>query len=360
MSSADRRETAATSAYWLHTWPRRYGFALMTVAMATLLRLALIKVIGANVLFIPFYPAILLVASTAGLAPAVFAVVLSTLAAKYFFFGLVHPPALGLPHNMNGLMLFTAAGVGISVVTDIYRRGTRRVAELETAIDGLEEMIAVVDRNYRYVIANRALLNYRGMKREELLGRRIQDVLSSGVFETTVKEKLDECFQGKIVQYEMRYRYPGRGERDLLISYFPMEGPGGIDRVTSVLQDVTDRKEAERSLRLFRRLMDHSNDAVEVVDPETLRFLDVNEKACKDLGYTREELLSLTVYDIDPNADESCHTAVLEKLMESGFVVKETVHRRKDGSTFPVETSLKYVSLDRNYVVAVTRDISDR
>jgi hypothetical protein len=54
MSSADRRETAATSAYWLYAWPRRYGFALMIVAVATLLRLALIKVIGANVLFVLF------------------------------------------------------------------------------------------------------------------------------------------------------------------------------------------------------------------------------------------------------------------------------------------------------------------
>ena len=180
-------------------------------------------------------------------------------------------------------------------------------------------MITVVDRNYCYVIANRAFLN-RGMKREEVLGRRIQDELSSGVFETTVKEKLDECFQGKIVQYEMQYRYPVRGERDLLISYFPIEGPGGIERVTSVLQDITDRKEAERSRKLFRTLIDHCNDAVKVLDPKTLRFLDVNEKACNDLGYTREELLSLTVYDIDPNADKSCHEKVLEKLKGSGFV----------------------------------------
>ena len=49
------------------------------------------------------------------------------------------------------------------------------------------------------------------MKREELLGRRIPDVLNPGVFETTLKNKLDECFQGKIVQFEMRYTYGSRG-----------------------------------------------------------------------------------------------------------------------------------------------------
>jgi PAS domain-containing protein len=90
------------------------------------------------------------------------------------------------------------------------------------------------------------------------------------------------------VQYEMRYQYPDHGERDLLISYFPIAGPSGIDRVACVLQDITRLRAADRSLRLFRTLIDQSNDAVEVVDPETLSFLGVNEKACRDLGYARE------------------------------------------------------------------------
>ncbi len=50
----------------------------------------------------------------------------------------------------------------------------------------------------------------------------------------------------------------------------------------------------------------------------------------------------------------------MERLRRAGYVVKEAVHRRKDGTTFPVETSLKYVELDRSFVVAVSRDISDR
>ena len=106
----------------------------MMVAVATLLRFALAEVIGANLLFVLFYPTILLVAWMAGLAPAVFAVALSALLTKYFFFGLVHPAVLGLPHNANGSMLFTAVGIGISGVTDIYRQRTRKVAEFETAI----------------------------------------------------------------------------------------------------------------------------------------------------------------------------------------------------------------------------------
>ena len=360
MSFADRREAIRRSLYFLHTWPRRYGLALIAVAGASLLRYALSKLLGANLPFLLFYPAIWLVAWMAGLGPGVFAVALSEVSAVYLLFGPANTSALGLPLNPNGLILFSIAGVALSALTDTYRKRAQRLQGFERAVEGLEEMIAVVDHDYRFVIANRAFLNYRNLERRDLIGRRVGETLNPGVFETTIKAKLDECLQGKIVQYEMRYRYPERGERDLFITYFPIQGPGGVNRVASVLQDITERKRSEQSLRLFRTLIDQSNDAVQVIDPETLRFLDVNERACKDLGYTREELLSLTVYDIDPGADEACHATVLGKLRDAGSVVKQTVHRRKDGLTFPVETSLKYVSLERDYVVAVSRDITDR
>ncbi|HEV2730457.1 MAG TPA: sigma 54-interacting transcriptional regulator, partial [Terriglobales bacterium] len=124
-----------------------------------------------------------------------------------------------------------------------------RLREYEKALEGLEEMIVVVDREYRYVIANRAYLKYRQMEKEQLVGRRVSEAFNKEDFEATIKPKLDECFQGRVVKYEMRYTYPQLGERDLLISYFPVEGPAGIDRVACVLQDITERKQAENSLR---------------------------------------------------------------------------------------------------------------
>jgi formate hydrogenlyase transcriptional activator len=69
------------------------------------------------------------------------------------------------------------------------------------------------------------------------------------VFETVVKQKFDEALQGNVVRYEMKYVYPELGERDLAISYFPIEERGQIDRVACVLQDVTRRKRAEEALR---------------------------------------------------------------------------------------------------------------
>jgi PAS domain S-box-containing protein len=125
-------------------------------------------------------------------------------------------------------------------------------------------------------------------------------------------------------------------------------------------RDITERKRAEQSLLLFRMLIDQSNDAIEVIDPETLRFIDINGRACLDLGYSRKKLLSMSVYDVDPFVDELMSARVAGKFENSGSAVFESFHRRKDGSTFPVEVSIKQVRLDRVYSVSVVRDITER
>jgi PAS domain S-box-containing protein len=135
---------------------------------------------------------------------------------------------------------------------------------------------------------------------------------------------------------------------------------GDTQRMLGIAVDITERRQVQEALHLFRKLIDQSNDAIEVVDPETLRFLDVNESACRDLGYTRDEILSLHVPDIDPLLNEPSRARIAGELDQSGFVTFESVHRRKDGSTFPVEINLKRVELDRVYNVNIVRDITKR
>jgi len=74
-----------------------------------------------------------------------------------------------------------------------------------------------------------------------------------------------------------------------------------------MVDDITEDKLAAEALRkanvdlsLFRKLLDNSSDAIEVIEPVTSRFLDVNETACRTLGYSREELLAMSIFDIDP------------------------------------------------------------
>jgi formate hydrogenlyase transcriptional activator len=283
--------------------------------------------------------------------------------------------------NMRRVRLDREYDVSISRDITARKRTEERLREFERVVENLEEMIVVVNREYRYVLANRAFLSYRGMTKEQLVGRLIAELLNPGVFETVAKEKLDECFQGKVVNYELRYRYPEMGERDLSITYLPVEGATGIDRVACVVRDVTEQKRAEEMLRatneqllktareqertlheltLFRTLLDQSNDAIKVIDPQTLRFLDVNERACLELGYSREELLSMTSLDIDGDVDERLRKQAEQQVRESGFAILERVHRRKDGTTFPVEVNMRLVRLDREYGVSIARDITVR
>jgi PAS domain S-box-containing protein len=111
---------------------------------------------------------------------------------------------------------------------------------------------------------------------------------------------------------------------------------------------------------LFRTLLDQSTDAIEVVDPETLRLLDVNQTACVQLGYSREEMLSMSIFDLDLNLSEDSRTRVEQQLREFGYAMFETEHRRKDGSTFPVEVNYRNVQRERMYGVVLVRDITAR
>ena len=162
---------------------------------------------------------------------------------------LVSVEALVIPITWDG-------GPAIEVVArDISerKRAQQRLQEYEKTVEGLEEMIAVVDRGYRYVLANRAFLNYRGLEREEVVGHLVSDVLDKEIFEKNVRHRLVECFQGKVVKYELRYPYFAVGERDLFVTYFPIEGPDGVDRVACVVQDITDRKRAEQTLQEWQK-----------------------------------------------------------------------------------------------------------
>jgi two-component system cell cycle sensor histidine kinase/response regulator CckA len=214
----------------------------------------------------------------------------------------------------------------LAITRDITERmrSERSLREYERVVEGLVDMIVVVDRDYRYIIANRSFLNYRDIEREQVIGRRVDEVLDKETFESIVKEKMDECFRGKVVQYELKYHYPDLGERALFASYFPIAGPTGIERIACVLRDITEHKRAEEKLRnsedRFSKAFRQSPLAITISTEADGRYLDANESFLKMTGYTREDVVGHTASELRFWALPSLRTDLLRQLREGGSV----------------------------------------
>jgi PAS domain S-box-containing protein len=108
----------------------------------------------------------------------------------------------------------------------------------------------------------------------------------------------------------------------------------------SVMEDITERKEREVALQRFRTALDSSADMVFLFDLSAGKLLDFNQTAAHLLGYTREELLDLRARDIRPAATHgTLRTETAELMSAAGHThTVMTEYRRKDGSTFQVES----------------------
>ena len=129
-----------------------------------------------------------------------------------------------------------------------HRCTAETLREYQKVIEAAEDMFAVIDQHYRYLLVNAKFLEYHGLDREQVVGRSVAEVLGKDVFEKELKKKLDACFSGKAARYEMKYRYPELGERKVLESCYPIENPDGISRVVFAIRDITDYKQTEDAL----------------------------------------------------------------------------------------------------------------
>jgi PAS domain S-box-containing protein len=157
------------------------------------------------------------------------------------------------------------------------------------------------------------------------------------------------------------------GQRILLsISGAPLfDAAGQVERVVFTFEDVTQRVQAEQALRRseekYRNLFEYANDAILVIDFESHRILDANEKAAQRLGYTPQALLQLTLEDIEAPMDSERRQAIWQELSDNGSVVFEHVHQRQDGTTIPVEVSSWVTEYEnRSVSISLARDISER
>ncbi|MBU1777933.1 MAG: EAL domain-containing protein, partial [Gammaproteobacteria bacterium] len=180
--------------------------------------------------------------------------------------------------------------------------------------------------------------------------------------EARIKTALDS---GTPLYSEYRIVLPG-GETKWLLSIgdATRDENGKPLRMSGLCIDFTERKETERIARFrearYRALIQNAADGVFVFDLDA-RFLEVNQRACDNLGYTEDELLRMGIADVTPGFDLAQRRPVWEKLEVGRPYGMISTHRRKDGSLFPVELRIVLLEFDgEKMMMALANDITER
>jgi PAS domain S-box-containing protein len=227
----------------------------------------------------------------------------------------------------------------------------------------------IMDENGRpvdleYVCINPAFEKHFGLSADEIVGKRFTEVFSAGDEERRnwIEAIGNVAVTGQSAAYEQFLAWNGRWYR---VSNYTFE-PG---YVATISHDITDRKHAEKALieseLRYRLLFENINEAVILIeiapDGTPGRIREVNEMACRRLGYSREELLELSVSDIDPSLTSEDWKIFASQLKAEGVNTFERIHRAKDGTLIPVEICSKHFILGgTEFSLTIDRDLRER
>jgi PAS domain S-box-containing protein len=291
------------------------------------------------------------------------------------------------PHmGKNGIWLsFTAA-----IIRDSSGNVIGAVETLEDITDQKQSSLALIESEARYreIIENLQDVFYRS----DTEGRLI--MASPSILNVLGYESMDECIGKNIAEtfyYNAQDRYafitainktgsisnyetilkrkdgsPVFVSSNSHIYTLPDGTPAGIE---GTFRDISSIKEAEQALidseGQFRALFSHANDAIFMhrITHDGLPgvFIEVNETACRRLGYTRDEMLHMSPVDIDAPISKEIEKENTENLLKTGHATFEAVHITHDKASIPVEISAHiYEFRGERIVLSIARDISDR
>lgn len=135
-------------------------------------------------------------------------------------------------------------------------------------------------------------------------------------------------------------------------------------RVIGTHSDISYRKQAEQELNHFKTTLDETLDCVFMFEPSSLKFFYVNAGAINQVGYSHDELMNMTPFDIKQDYNEKQFRELIKPLLEGRqqSLSFETLHRHKDGHNIPVDIFLQYVNPpgEPARFVAIVRDITER
>lgn len=132
---------------------------------------------------------------------------------------------------------------------------------------------------------------------------------------------------------------------------------GRVWSFRNVTEQVHVQEQARSSAQRFQRLINQAADGIFLLD-QMGQVVDVNERACLNLGYSHKELLRLTVFDFNVDLTHEMFAALVKNLSLDKATIVERLHRRRDGSLFPVEISMGL--METGEILSVARDITQR
>ncbi len=231
-----------------------------------------------------------------------------------------------------------------------------------TLIENIQDGVFIIqDQKFQFV--NEAFANLAGYEVEEIIGKDFREFISpedmAKVFDHYTRRQAGENVPH---EYEFNALHRDRKTRLIMNMTVALINLGGRVATMGTLKDITDSRKAEEKLRLFRMLFANSTDAVFINDPETGIIIDCNETACMNLGYSMEELHNMHVFDFEETIpNKSSWGNHVKDILKKQNVTMEGLHKRKDGSVFPVEVNLNILDTGKkSYILAVVRDITER
>ena len=262
------------------------------------------------------------------------------------------------------------------------KRSEERLRESETNLkdmfENLRSGVAVYralpdGQDFFFTSFNRAAERIENVRREDVIGKNVVEVFP-GVVEFGLLEIFRRVWQSGVEEhFPITFYQDGRiaGWRENHIYKLPNGEIVAIyDDVTKekqaaeemFLESQVERKRADMLAQQFGHLLQNSFNEIYLFDADSLKFLLTSEGAEKNLGYTDEELNQLTPLDLKPSYTRESFEELIAPLRsgKQPSLLFDASHRRKDGTTYPVEIRLQLMESDSPMFLAVIQDISER
>jgi PAS domain S-box-containing protein len=263
----------------------------------------------------------------------------------------------------------------VLVIRDISER-KRLVGEILRAkrfIDGIVENLPLavyvkdINQDFRYVLWNRTAESLFGFPREQVIGRTAKDLYSrdrAAILHGRDLEAVDDAKVLEIPEETLTLK----DNRKVVVRTLqvPLYDPQGrLSYLLCIADDITQRKRAELALResqaQFRLLADQAGGDLIFIHDVQGKILDVNQLACRTLGYSRDELLTMQIQDIDTQASLDQHDRIWEMMAPGEPVTLEGLYRSKRGQNIPVEIRVGMrKSQGQRIFLDMVRDVTDR